>query len=288
MKFFRWEISRMGLNIANYRWTKRIKMLLNPRYYKMKLPRESFLINVCNFCNLKCYSCSSLCDKPFNNAFRDKPRIQSLEDIEKFVKLIYNWYPNRYIRLSGGEPTMVGTSYLYKIVDILHKYNRKVSLLTNGYLMDKIDPYRFEQIILDNHSPLNKEFIDRSIKHLEKSKYDNWEIWYLTRHIDLDKQRENNISMGLNCPNWINTISLWKDIIYPCCNMQYLEGWDNNSFLTKALRNAGWNVNNPYLINTIENWRTTIPSDIIKTCLLSCWVGGPIKWVSIKNNMCEE
>lgn len=284
MKILRWEISRMGLHIAVHRWKKRLKRVRSRRYRQMKLPRPRFIINMSNYCNLKCFSCSSLCDKPFNNPYRDKPRIQSLENIENFARAIEGWEKERYVRLSGGEPMMCGADHLHKTADILHKYGRFVSLLTNCYRFEDVDPFRFDQVILDDHTPINKELLEKGVKRMERFRYDTWEVWDSTRHRDLELQRQGrkgDLSKGLRCLAWMDTIALWRDVVYPCCNMYYLEGWTRSDRISRALRKAGWTVENPELLNTLINWRETIPGEAIKTCLLSCWTGGPIKWVDV-------
>ena len=89
---------------------------------------------------------------------------------------------------------------------------------------------------------------------------------------------------GVSCPRWLQP-TLWLDVIYPCCGMAQMEGWDNDMILRDSLREAGWTTKNPDLADTMRDWRRTIPAEVIKKCLFSCW---KYRKSYIEKNIVEE
>ena len=57
-----------------------------------------------------------------------------------------------------------------------------------------------------------------------------------------------------------------------------------------SLNKAGWNVNNPNLKDVIINWRDTVPSEVVRMCVLECWRGRktyeshPVSYLRRKKN----
>ena len=92
-------------------------------------------------------------------------------------------------------------------------------------------------------------------------------------HSDFHKAIENKfITDGLKCPIWLG-ISLWGETVYPCCCLAQMDGFYNVNKIRDSMNDAGWNVKNPDLKETLVNWKETIPAEVVKMCALSCWRG---------------
>lgn len=85
-----------------------------------------------HICNRHCKYCV---DK-FINKSKD---IIRLDDIDKFLKMIREKTDkNLEVLLLGGEPTILSENLLIQIADLIHKYNFKAIISTNGVLKEKI------------------------------------------------------------------------------------------------------------------------------------------------------
>lgn len=237
--------------------------------------QKRFILNVTNICNLQCYSCSAQCDKPMGTTpFRDTPRTQSINHVDKWLTHFEGYRPEYWIRLTGGEPTLTGPDYLEELCEVIHRHGRSVSILTNGARFTECDPWWFEQVVFDNHIS-NRDAIEKSIAHMKNHEHAYYYVTTTQVHRNLERQRTNHITQGLRCPVWLENISLWRNVVYPCCVLYYLDGWDGNNKIRDSLIDAGWHVENPDLMTVIENWQQTVPAEVVKACLLSCWQGGP-------------
>ena len=256
----------------------RIAPLFNSRLFVENQPPR-WIICVNNYCNLRCFSCSNLCDRPFDprNVYRDRPRKTSLEDFERFLVLTQDWHPEWPLRYKGGEPTM-DPDHLNKMLSLAKEYGRYNDLLTNGFQFLKIDPFLCDKIMLDDHGPLNRQLIDKCAEYLEEVKHPNWWRKITDLHYDLDGAREvvwNEFSEGPRlCKNFMVSITLWEKTLYPCCVLNALEGFDNNPRIGESLREAGWTVDNDDLVKVLEGFRKTLPGEALRTCLFRCWRGG--------------
>ena len=64
---------------------------------------------------------------------------------------------------------------------------------------------------------------------------------------------------------------------------------NNNTEIKDELFKAGWTIHNPKLVNTLRNWRETIPDYVIDQCENNCWrphldVGQGTTRITLKKN----
>jgi len=61
--------------------------------------------------------------------------------------------------------------------------------------------------------------------------------------------------------------------------------WDSERLdqkLASNLRDAGWNAYNPDLVETIRNWRDTLPGEAYRVCSVKCFKhSSKTRWVKI-------
>jgi len=254
---------------------KHIRKLWDPRLRENSIWNNRFLIITNNFCDQACYSCSTKCDTPMgSNPFRWEKHTTPLESIEKFLTLIDGYRPKFWNRLSGGEVTLCGPDYVEEVCEISHQHGRPISLLTSGARMLECDPHWFEFIHLDEHI-VNSELITDIRKYFKDVGFNRYQVWVTKEHRDLELQRTNHITKGFLCPDHMAAITLWRDTVYSCCVLPFMDGWENNSKVRLSLRGAGWSLDNPNLVETMKNWRNTLPADSVHACLTKCWKGGP-------------
>lgn len=229
-------------------------------------------IGITNCCNLKCFSCVSLCDTPMgSNTFRKEPYELSPLSLDLFLQGMKGYIPKRWVTFTGGEPTVIKPSHLEKLASIAHKNDRKILLITNGFRVDKLDPFKFDYIRMDGHGDLNKCDIERSVDYLENNGYKFYEVMETLIHDDFHEAiKERFVTDGLKCDIWLG-ISLWGETVFPCCCLAQMDGFYNTTKIKDAMHEAGWNVHNKDLKNTIEHWMETVPSEVIKMCALYCW-----------------
>ena len=85
----------------------------------------------------KCTFNCKYCIDEFRNSYNT---IVSLEDISKFLNVLkLNTNKKLTILLLGGEPTEVGSYYLKEISNLIHKYDYKVCMSTNGFYRDIVN-----------------------------------------------------------------------------------------------------------------------------------------------------
>lgn len=253
-----------------------------------------FLINVNNYCNLHCEHCSSLCDKsmlpespyPFRREIYDMP----LEEITDFCNAFKNIGKRDLHRITGGEPTAMPTKHLEDIIDEFYRNKRRTWLLTNGFnLMDLSEESinKLDKITLDDHG-INHEHLEDCLNFL-RGFYKGDVHWIdFSIHYNLEEARANLDNMGCDCNLIMRTPVLYKRVIYPCCNTHYLESWDKNTRITESLKEAGWTLDNPNVLDALREWRTTLPKYVIKQCLNRCWqpninLGTPVR-ITLKSN----
>lgn len=233
------------------------------------IPNRKISIFLNRYCNLNCYSCAALGMNP-------KPDETSIEDIELFLIQMNNLLPGSTVMITGGEPTM--SPQLEQVTQLIRENGFKSAMLTNCFKFVPLDWFDF--IILDYHGINEGEF------ELWREALTNsgrwWDLRMKHMHQDIPYAMENNITKGARCLNWLTNYTLWKDIIYPCCNMMCVEWWNETDEATLALREAGWTVHNPDLVETIKNWRETLPAEVYRLCTLKCWKhSSRSKWVDI-------
>lgn len=96
----------------------------------MKIDRGEYRISITSSCNMKCEYCHNEGNK------KGMEDILDINDITEIVKNSYN-LGLKEIRLTGGEPLL--HPQISEICEELNKnYNLKVSINTNGILIDKL------------------------------------------------------------------------------------------------------------------------------------------------------
>ena len=233
--------------------------------------RMNLLLN--RYCNLNCYSCACMGMNP--------PKDETtIEELQAFLINIKGYRQDPTFLLTGGEPTAIDHGKLEKICDLIHGMGYKTALLTNGY---KLIPTKWiDYIVLDKHG-INDEDIAKWETHLAQEDRDSYEFREKQWHMDIPYAMKDNISKGVRCGTWMS-ITLWKDVVYPCCNIMAVAWWngDMDQKLASSLRAAGWNAYNPNLVKTIKNWRETLPGEVYRLCMTQCWKdSSKTKWVKI-------
>lgn len=238
------------------------------------VPEERINLLLNRYCNLNCYSCACMGMNP-------PPDETTLEELQAFLTNIKGYQKEPTFLLTGGETTAIDHGKLEKICDLIHEMGYKTAILTNGY---KLIPTNWiDYIVLDKHG-INDVDIAKWETHLANEDRDIYEFREKHWHMDIPYSIENNISKGARCTTWMTSITLWKDVVYPCCNIMAVAWWDGDidQKLTSSLRDAGWNVYNPDLVDTIRNWRETLPSEAYRMCMIKCWrESSKTKWVKI-------
>ena len=235
-----------------------IKRKITPR---VKIPNRNISIFLTTNCNLNCFSCGALGMNP-----RPKVEYTQLGDIELFLGQMQGIYPNSFIMLTGGEPTLYPD--LKKVCALIREYGFRVSMLTNGY--NKVPVEWFDAIMIDYHGESNRIAIAEWKLILEKSDI-IWDMHDKRHHQDMNVAMENNITKGLRCSNFLRPLTLWKKVIFPCCNIMCLEWWHNDDSVTKGFTEARWTVDNENFADTFRDWRDTLPLEFYKMCSLKCW-----------------
>ena len=233
-------------------------------------------IFVNRYCNLQCFSCGVMGTNP-------PPQETSLEDIESFLTNIDGYKSGSTIMIIGGEPTMIEYTKLERICDLVHEHGYKTAMTTNGFKL--IPPEWMDYIILDKHG-INDDDIAKWELHLKEHNRDDYNVREKYYHKDIRYSLEDNTTLGPKCSGWIASITQAMDVVYPCCAMNSIPLWhgDDGEHLASLLREAGWNVHNPNLPDTIRNWRTTLPAEVFKVCTTMCWRDAKkTKWVRIDN-----
>lgn len=226
------------------------------------------------YCNLKCYSCAAMGMNPPSDE-------TTLEEIKAYLKNIEGYKPGATFMLTGGEPTAIDHGKLKTICDLVHDRGYTTALLTNGF---KLIPTKWiDYIMLDKHG-INDDDIAKWELHLKNEKREIYEFREKQWHMDIPYAMKDNLTEGARCDAWMNSITLWKDVVYPCCNLMCVAWWhgDIDQDLAGSLRDAGWSAYNPDLVDTMINWRETLPGEVYRICMTKCWrESSKTKWVKI-------
>lgn len=250
-----------------------IRRRLDPSPIKF-IPERRMNLFLNRYCNLSCYSCGAMGMNP--------PRDEtSLEEVQAFLTNIEGYQPGTTFMLTGGEPTAMDHGKLKKICDLIHEHGYKTALLTNGFRLIPTD--WIDYVLLDKHG-INDEEIAKWEAHLKDSDHETYEFREKQWHFDIPYAIKDNLTEGVRCGNWVNSVTLWKDVVYPCCNIMCVAWWDGDldQDLAGSLRDAGWSVYNPDLADTIINWRDTLPGEAYRMCMIKCWRGADkVQWRKI-------
>jgi len=261
-------------------YTRRVLPTLDKRVTNKTRDGPRIIILTNNFCNLACYSCSTLSDKPWgSNPFRDQPYEIPTHELEAFLANIEGFNPDWWIRFEGGETTMLDPDHVEALVGACKSAGRKVDLLTNGFgLVEgtrfRINPELFDGIILDQHRQ-NENDVKIVSRLLDMSGYQAYNIHILNEHIDLERMRTGGLSLGRKCREWGESWALWRGVVYPCFVSPVLDGWNNSGYLIRdALIEAGYVYDNPDLTALMMDPDKFIPVEFRLICAATCWRGG--------------
>lgn len=176
-----------------------MKLEINNKEYNIKpyscSPSDEFpfYINVTNICNAKCSFCSNACNKDTS-----KINLDNLKDILDKVS-------NKVSRfsISGGE-TLINPKDLEELLILLHNYNRRITMNTNGsFLLKNID--------MLNKYP-NIESIQLSRHHYDDKK--NNEVFKIeTLSYEDLKNVKTNADLRINCLLIKNYIDSKEEVI---------------------------------------------------------------------------
>jgi len=227
-----------------------------------------------------------LCHLPFNinseyEDRRGKYEI-SLHEIETFCEKFKGVGDSGkgLHRLTGGEFTALPIEKIENIIETLHQYNRKVWIMSNGYNIMEINPEILKdvsKITLDNHG-INAEALKKCREYLQKIKKGKFfpHIKSTKRHYNLEADRETAIE-DKGCHRWMRAPTYFKGVFYPCCSLPCLDMFDKSTLIKDSMIDAGWTLDNSDIVETMKEWKTTIPSYVIDQCLNSCWEPQPDK-----------
>ena len=85
------------------------------------------------------HACNNNCKFCIDKFVNTEDRLVKLTDVEKFMKLLRKNTDKCFsVLLLGGEPTTAPTTLLIKIAEIVHKYDFKIMMSTNGIDKEKI------------------------------------------------------------------------------------------------------------------------------------------------------
>ena len=236
-----------------------------------------FIFPLTNQCNLHCEWCSTLNHIPISptspHPYRRQPWEASIKDIELFCKRFKGYGESNVHRLTGSEATMVSIGKLKAVIDTFERYNRKTTMITNGYNLLGIGEEhinKLQEITLDDHG-INHKHIERCAKYLHGFYMGNVKVLRHSVHWNLEDAMKHPSNKGRDCRSMMKTPMLVKDIIYPCCNMFPIEQIRKDPRITKELVDANWTLGNASIVETLRNWRETLPPYIISQCLNNCW-----------------
>ena len=117
---------------------------------------------------------------------------------------------------------------------------------------------------------MNQVDIHAAIDHLEAEGYEEYEVYDFRTHQNLEIRRKKTPRRQGRCNGYMRLITLWENMVYPCCAMFCVEGWDNHTRATDAIRETGWHIDNPNLVATMKDHKNTIPQVFFDACA-GCW-----------------
>lgn len=162
-----------------------MKLEINKKVYEIKPYACSpcnefpFYINITNICNAKCEFCSNACNNDYGKL-----------DLKYLKEILDNVYAKvSRFSISGGE-TLINPNDLDKLLKLLHNYNRRITLNTNG------------SFLIENMDLLNK--------------YDNIESVQLSRHHYDDVKNNEIFKIDTLTFDELNKIKLNADLRINC------------------------------------------------------------------------
>jgi hypothetical protein len=174
------------------------------------------------------------------------------------------------IRLLGGETTAMPWDELYKIIQMIKGCGHRLSLLTNGFGLQRMretELLTIDNIVLNAHGP--NDVVIRECEDLLRLYEIPFETIRHTYHYDLETAAAHVRNKGRNCYQWLNLPCLYDRVIYPCCSMmQLLEGKRDT---WASLKRSGWHLDNPELMIHIQDLSTLEPM-IFQRCFNECYM----------------
>jgi len=236
-----------------------------------------FGIKTNNYCNLHCEHCSNLCHIPINrnheNIWRRGKYEISIEDLTAFCERFKGIGESSQHIILGGETTMMPVDKVEGIIGVLDNYNRKIVMQTTGYNLmgiDKKSLNKISEIRLADHS-INSDHIKNCRGYLGSFYKGKLVVKYIKIHYDLDVAMGHIKNVGKVCNRWMRSLTLWGSVLYPCCPLPLLMMKNNDKRMQEELTLAGWSVHSNEFMETVKNWRNTIPPYIIEQCKNVCW-----------------
>ena len=236
------------------------------------MPQRLANIVLTTKCNLRCFGCAA-------RGPHWKSVTTKLPEMKKFLNVVRELYPSCQVHLTGGEPTLY--EGIEKVAKMIKEFGLDVDMLTNG--ARRVDLTYFDNVYIDDHG-VNREDVKRFSEHCKKYPHLNWGVKDKRWHRDTALVREGIITKGARCESWMRSIMLQEDVIYPCCNMPFIDTWRGGDEIERAFRDAGWHVNNPDVADYVRRWRETVPALAFKVCTLECWKHGKnVGWKNIED-----
>jgi len=181
-----------------------------------------------------------------------------------------------HIRLFGGEFTALPIRKMEEIIETFHSYGRRMWLLTNGFNLlglDKTHLNMIQNITLDDHG-INHNHVMNCLSHLKGFYSGKADRMVILTHWNLETAMKHPSNRGLACKplkNFAIDLTFYRSAIYPCCNGPGVEAYNKTMKINEALIDAGWTLHNPDVLNTLNNWKKTLPQTFIDMCLNHCW-----------------
>jgi len=241
------------------------------------IPRSSWRIQTNNYCSLHCEFCCTMCHVPIHPESPYVDRRKKWEIKPRTIELLCERFkgigerdPHR---LAGGETTAMPLDLVEEIVEILYNHNRHVWLLTNGYDLMGLSQRCLDMlshINLDDHG-INREHILRCHKYLKENFKGRSGIVTTLVHEDWDCARKHPDNVRTEpCDGMMRSPTVSRGAIYPCCMSSHTDLMRYDMPSNKALKDAGWTFENPDIVETLRNWRTTLPEFVYHKCLTDC------------------
>lgn len=263
---------------------------------------RGFIYHVNNYCNLHCEHCSDLCNMPLDKSSEWLERRVKwdvpLEEVELFCKRFEGIDLGKRVVLTGGEPTALPVEKLNAVIDVFYAHRRRVVLLTNGYNVFGVGKAQLRKcaiVKLDDHG-INHEHIEDCIKYLKKIGANPVHI-YTLHHYDLGATRKLEINRGGHCHRSTLLsqveVTVKQGVVYPCCAMASFDNYNNDRRMHEELTMAGWSLENQKLLETIKNFKETLPAYVFEQCENSCWwphkrILGKIKITKKQNDIIRK
>lgn len=179
-------------------------------------------VDVVEHCNLKCAQCSHL-----SPHFKKSDSTYSLEEFKDDIAILSKFLTCKVFRFVGGEPLLnKEISNWAKVVKDQH-IAQKLSIFTNGLLLDTVDHQTLElfddiRISIYNH---DKEKFNQILQHVEKLKQSLKKNNIVENHIKtflkfnlIEKNTNKELVQEIfdNCYHKKDSYSVYKGRLYRC------------------------------------------------------------------------